>query len=109
MSIDVKLPAIDKLRKNLDFDVLVQPELTDAMSTFVGRFLRQGKGLGAQRNTLIAESTPLSATVTSTLSFPRTKGVALHAYDIRAFKAMAPNVIRAMARRIAARFAEASG
>ncbi len=101
MSIDVKLPAIDKLRKNLDFDVLVQPEVGEAMNTFVARFLRQGSGLGAKRNGLIAESTPLSATVISSLVWPRASGGSLHRYDIAAF--------RAMARRITARFAGASG
>ena len=107
MSIDVKLPSLDKLRQNLQFDVLVQPEVEDARNTIVTRLLRQGKGLGAKRNTLMAETKPLGATITSTLHHPRTVGSSMHRKDEAIVRAMAPNVLRKMISRIKARWTAA--
>lgn len=106
--LEIKLPSIDKLRKNFDFDVLVQPEVEDARDTILARVQRGGKGLGAKRNTLLATTRPLGATVQSTRNFPRTKGTSWGSTNEAIVRSMAPNVLRKMVQRIGARWASAS-
>ncbi len=107
MSIEIRLPSIDKLRRNLNVDVILQPEIDDARDTIVTRINRQGKGLGAQRNTLMSQTRPLGATVTSTLKFPRTTGRSWGDKNVQIVTAMGPNVVRKMVSRIKARWAGA--
>lgn len=96
-----------RLKESIGFDLLVQPEVADARDTIVKRIMRQGKGLGAKRNTLTAAPQPLGAIVVSTLHNPRQKGTSWGTKNTAIVTAMGPNVLRKMVRNIQARWAAA--
>lgn len=100
----VKISGLNEFMATCDWDVLVQPEMETARDTIVKRILRQGKGLGAKKNTLAATTRPFGATVVSTLNYPRTKGIAWGRKNEVVVPAMAPNVLRKMVRRIQERW-----
>lgn len=101
---NIAVKGLGRIAKLLNVEILAQPEFDDALKTFKQRIERKSKGLGAQRNTLMSETQPLSVRTESTLVWPRTVGTAwtkkLHA----AIGAMAPNVINKAIQRIEARW-----
>lgn len=72
--IDIKVRGLNEFLSVADWDILVQPEVNDALRTVEERVLRPSKGLGARVNTLSSEITTLGMTVESTLIWPRTRG-----------------------------------
>ena len=102
---EVKILGLDELRAKLPFDVLVQPELDDAVQTVTSRMLRGGKGAGVRNNTLLASYQPLGATVQTTRIFPRTKGTAWARYQEKVVKGIvAVNAVKKAIERIEARW-----
>lgn len=102
---EIKIAGLARIEKNLDAEVLVQPEIDDARDTIVTRIQRGGKGLGAKRNTLSAATLPLSARVTTSLIYPRTTGTSWQRKNEAIVKAMGPRVVNKMVKRIEARWA----
>lgn len=102
---EVKVKGLNELAAKTDWDVLAQPELGGALETFGKRMERQGKGLGARRNTITRETQPLGARAESTLTYPRTTGVAWQRKQERVIKAMSPRVLSKMVKRIEERWA----
>lgn len=82
----------------------VREELVDKVEERVLRVPRSPK-LGRKNNTLssrqFSSANEESMEVDSTLNWPRTKGTAWLAYNLGAVRKMAPNVVRAIARRLA--------
>lgn len=101
----ITIEGLDHVLERLDVDFLAQPEFDGAMATFEKRIKRQGKGLGAKKNTLTSVTKPLTVTAHSTLNFPRTKGTAWGRKNESAIKGMAPRVIKKVAANIEARWA----
>lgn len=66
------------------------------------RTKRQGKGLGARRNTIDHQRRGLELTVDTSKIRPRTKGTAWQKKNVGIIKSMAPRVARKAAERIAA-------
>lgn len=86
--------------------ILLQPEVEDAIDTINTRLSRRGKGLGERRNSMNSTRGKLSARYNFEIShYPRRTGWAKKSYMRKAFFAMAPNVIRKLSERIAARWA----
>lgn len=79
-------------------DALMQEAVTKVSQ----RWLRGGKGLGVQRNTLTerVHEGALEARVSSTLHSPRRTGAAMTRKKIGQARAMAPRVLRKAAERI---------
>lgn len=102
---NVKVENLDNVLQRLDVDFLAQPEFDGAMGTFEKRIMRQGKGLGSQRNTLMVAPQSLMSTVTSTLNHPRTVGTSWGRKNEGIIKGMAPRVIKKVATNIEARWA----
>ena len=66
------------------------------------RTQRQGRGLGARRNTILQDSiSPLELHIGTTANFPRTRGTAWQRKNIGIIRAMAPRVGNRAAQRIA--------
>lgn len=101
----IKVVGLNELQMKLDTDFLLQPELDSALESFERRLLRQGKGLGAQRNEIAAERHTLGATARSSLNYPRTTGSSWQRKNERAVTAMAPRVFGKMVKRIEERWA----
>jgi len=110
----VRIEGLNELRKKCDWDFLAQPEMEDARDTIVARMLRGGKGQGVKRNTLTptvypissASTSPLAATVESTLNWPRTKGTSWGRYQEKVIKGIvARNAVRKAIQRIEQRWA----
>ena len=101
---NITIVGLDRITKMLNVDVLAQPEFDDALASFQKRIERKSKGLGAQVNTLMSTTEPLSVHTESTLIWPRTVGTAWGRKMHAALGAMAPNVIRKAVRRIEARW-----
>lgn len=82
----------------------VREELIDKVEARVLRVPRSAK-LGRKNNTLSSKQFgndyEQTMEVDSTLNWPRTSGRAWLAYNLGAVKKMAPNVVRAIARRMA--------
>lgn len=103
---NVRIEGLDELKKKLNADVLVQPEMDDAMETFTRRVVdRPGKGLGAKRNALSETRNPLSATVGTTLTFPRTTGASWAKKNTSVIRAMSARVMNKAVQRIEERWA----
>ena len=107
-SVNIEVRGLNELLAKTGFDVLVQPEIEPALETIGKRLQRQGKGLGAQKNTLTRDTQPLGARIESTLNFPRTVGTAWQQKNEAVAKAMAPRVFNNMAKRIEERWAAES-
>lgn len=102
---EVKVKGLNELEKKLDIEFLVQPEIDDARDTIVDRVERRpGKGLGAKKNQLSADTRPLGATVTSTLNYPRTTGTAWGRKNEAIIKSMAGRVLSKAVGRIEQRW-----
>ena len=102
---DVQVKGLDELLRKTQWDVLAQPEFDGALETFGKRMERQGKGLGAKRNSIRRETQPLGALAESTLIWPRTTGVSWQNKQEAVLKSMAPRVLNKMVRRIEERWA----
>ena len=102
---DVQVKGLDELLRKTQWDVLAQPEFDGALETFGKRMERQGKGLGAKRNSIRRETQPLGARAESTLIWPRTTGVSWQNKQEAVLKSMAPRVLNKMVRRIEERWA----
>jgi hypothetical protein len=102
----LQIKGLAEIEKKLSYAFLVDPAAKEAVETIGKRLERQGKGLGAQRNTITREPTSAGARLFSTLHAPRTTGVAWVRKNAAVFKAVAPNALRKAARRIEARWAE---
>lgn len=105
---EIRVLGLTELVKKCDWDVLAQPEAQAAAETITKRLMRVPKGLGGQRNELAAETRPLGATITSTLNYPRTTGMAWGRKEYQIANAMAPRVARKMIERIEQRWAAES-
>ena len=101
----VQVKGLNELVEKTQWDVLLQPEFDGALETFGKRMERQGKGLGAKRNTITRETQPLGARAQSTLNYPRTTGVAWQRKQEAVMKSMAPRVLNKMVKRIEERWA----
>lgn len=101
----IKVRGLNELVEKTQWDVLAQPEFDGALETFGKRMERQGKGLGAKRNSIRRETQPLGARAESTLNYPRTSGVAWQRKQEAVIKAMAPRVLNKMVKRIEERWA----
>lgn len=99
-----KVEGLDEIQAKLDEDFLVQPELEHARDTIVERVERQGRGLGAKRNSLSTVKEPLGAKVTSTLNHPRTKGTSWGRKNESIFKSMSGRVVKKAIERIESRW-----
>lgn len=103
---NVRLEGLEELRKKLQADWLVQPEMESAMQTFTRRVIdRPGSGLGSRRNTLSEARSPLTMTVSSSLVFPRTTGAAWTRKNTNIIQGMSARVMAAVVRRIQERWA----
>lgn len=103
---EVKVVGLNELVAKLDWDVLAQPEVALARDSIVERIEgRPGKGLGAKRNTLTSAVEPLSATVQTSLNYPRTKGTSWGRKNEGIVKSMAPRVMKKAVQRMEARWA----
>lgn len=105
MQVTVTIKGLNELMQKLKGSALYEPEVEEALSTVENRVLRQGKGLGAQRNVLAVSQSPLARTVTTSLNSPRTTGSSWTRKNIGIFRAMAPNVIRKAIAKIQQRWA----
>lgn len=104
-SVEIKVKGLKELTAKTEWDVLAQPELEPALETMGKRLERQGKGLGAQRNTLTRSAISLGARIVSTLNYPRTTGQRWQEKDEAVAKSMAPRVFGKMVTRIEQRWA----
>lgn len=109
MPVDIKvnIKGLPELERKLDGDFLVHPAVDEAVQKIMDRPLRvrkRGQGAGIRNNALSATREGLSARVQSTLRHPRRTGAAWTRYNIAAMRKMAPNVLRAAARRIEGTF-----
>lgn len=96
----VKTPAF------LKGEVLVQPEIEDALETIGARLERRGKGAGERRNQMNrTRGTLMHRFLIETEHNPRRTGWAKKAYMRRVFNSMAPNVLKKAFTRIADRWA----
>jgi hypothetical protein len=87
-------------------ELLLQPEVEDALNTINTRISRRGKGLGERRNQMNSSRGKLSVRYNiETAHYPRRTGWSKKAYMRKTFAAMAPNVIRKMIERIGTRWA----
>lgn len=102
---EVQVKGLDELVQKTQWDVLAQPEFDAALESFGKRMERQGKGLGAQRNSIRRETQSLGARAESTLNYPRTRGSAWQRKQEGALKSMAPRVLNKMVKRIEERWA----
>ena len=102
---DVQVKGLDELLRKTQWDVLAQPEFDGALETFGKRMERQGKGLGAKRNSIRRETQTLGARAESTLNYPRTTGVSWQGKQEAVIKSMAPRVLNKMVKRIEERWA----
>ncbi len=104
---NVRLLGYDELKRKLKYDVLVQPEMDDALNTFTRRVIdRPGKGLGSQRNALSESRLALGMTVKSSLIRPRITGRAWGRKNTNIIIGMSSRVMAAAIRRIEARWGE---
>lgn len=104
----VKVAGLNELQEKLNFDLLVQPELPASLESFERRLMRQGKGLGAKKNTIAVERRTLMAAAQSTLNTPRTTGSSWQRKNTRIVQAMAPRVFAKMAKQIEERWASSN-
>lgn len=102
---NIKLENAEAILARLDADVLLQPEFDAALATFQKRVERQGKGLGAQKNTLMSTVDSLSLQTKSTTNYPRTVGTAWGRKNESIIKAMAGRVVKSAITKIEARWA----
>ena len=103
--ITIKVKGLNELTAKTDWDVLLQPEIEPALETIGKRMERQGKGLGAKRNSLTRETQPLGARVRSSLNPPRTTGQSWQEKNEAVVKSMAPRVLAKMVKRVEERWA----
>ena len=84
--------------------VIERQILSEAMPKFEKRVRRKGKKIGRKRNPIGPGSFALGGgvemTMTSTKNWPRTVGSTWTAKNVAAIKAMAPRVLRKLAREI---------
>lgn len=120
---EISIKGLPELQKKLDAAFLVHPAVDEAVQKIMdrpfrpygglktnlktGSTTRRGKGgqSGIANNALTATRRDLSAVIESTLHHPRRTGSAWTRYNIAAMRSMAPNVMRAAARRVEASFA----
>jgi hypothetical protein len=108
MSVTVRVKGLPELQRKLDAPFLIHPAIDEAVEKIMDRPLRVRKsrqGKGIQNNTLRGQRRDLSGTVTSTTRHPRRTGAAWVRYNYAAVSKMAPNQLRAAARRIEATWA----
>ena len=76
----------------------------EAMEKFEKRITRKGRKIGRKRNPIgpgdLSKGKTIMLTMTSSLNRPRTSGGKWTAHNVRAVKAMAPRVLRSVAKRI---------
>lgn len=96
VSVTLKGPLFTK---KID-DVVKRQLVAEVLTKVEERTRRQGKGLGARRNTISHERDGLELNVESTRNWPRTKGTSWQKKNIGIVKAMAPRVMRKAAQRI---------
>lgn len=101
-AIDVNVTLKGKLfTKKID-DVVKRAIVEEVLVKVDERFgrARQGRGLGAQRNTITRQRRGLELEVRSTRVWPRTKGTAWTRKNIGTIKSMSGRVARKAATRI---------
>jgi len=108
--VEVKVAGLAKLERFLDGKLILQPEIEPALDSVAKRWLRKGKGLGEQRNTLSVAAEPLSRSLSTTLRAPRTTGGSRRQANVRRYlPPVIRNAVLKMARGIAARASAAAG
>ena len=101
---NVRIQGLESVNPKMDYAFLVEPEIHDALETFKKRVERQGKGMGASRNTLSPEIRETGLRVESSLVYPRTVGTAWGRKNERILKGMGPRVMRKTVQRIQERW-----
>lgn len=81
-------------------DVVKNAIVSEALTKIADRTKRGGKGKGAKANVVTPQRQELVLEVHSTLHYPRTTGKAWDRKNIAIVKAMGPNVLRSVSRRI---------
>ena len=98
--VTVKGPLFTKKLDSLVRNAMYE-EAVEKITARIARPAKRAKGLGVRRNVITTRRLdPLTGEATSTLRRPRTKGTAWTRYNVAAARAMAPNVLKAAARRI---------
>lgn len=111
--ITVKIVGLDKIEKKLDYKTLMEPKVLRARDTITDRVMtprnakgsskrakaaggkaRGSRGSGVENNTLSAQLTPMGATITSTLNWPRTTGVSWQSTNVGIAKSIWPRAIK---------------
>lgn len=88
-------------------DVVENAIIEEALNKIEDRLSRKGaqgsggRGLGVQRNEITNARTRLELRVFSSRKFPRTKGTAWQRKNVAIVRAMAPRVLRSVAKRTA--------
>ena len=76
----------------------------EAMEKFEKRLTRKGRKIGRKRNPIgpgdLTKGKTIQLTMTSTLNWPRTSGIKWTQHNVKAIKAMAPRVLRSVAKKI---------
>lgn len=102
----LQIPGLNAFKAVVDWDILAQPEVDDALRTVETRVLRQGKGLGAERNTLSSELYPLQMRVESTTVWPRTRGTSWGRKNVGIVRSTLTRALTAAVGRMTARWAQ---
>lgn len=96
VNVIVRGPLFTKKIDRVVKDALVAEVLTKVDE----RAKRQGKRLGALRNTITTHLDGLMLTISSTMDYPRTRGTSYVRHQTRAIRAMARRVMQKAAERI---------
>lgn len=105
VEVSVQVKGLRELEEKLGGSVLWEEETEAGLDTLSARFMRGGKGLGAQRNVVSSERMLMSRRVHSTTEWPRITGRSWRDKQIAIFKQMGPRVIRSIIKKINARWA----
>ncbi len=103
-SITISVRGLAELERKLGWPFLADPGRVKAIDSFVKRGERQGRGLGAKRNTITTERHGLGASLSSTLNYPRRTGSFRQRKIMAAWNSMKGRVINAWKRDIEARW-----
>lgn len=102
----VSILGLAEIERKLKMSVLVDPAVTEAVGSFQKRGERQGRGVGAKRNTITPEAiSPIGVRLISTLNPPRTRSTSRNRKIMAAWQAMKSRVLRKAVRRITERWA----
>lgn len=101
MAVTLKITGLPELERKLVMTGRTLDELVaEGLDSAVKRALRGGKGLGAQRNPIVASGVGLMRTVRTPLHRPRTTGASWSRFQFRVLPNILRNVINKRKRQI---------